>query len=106
MTRAELFSLTLAKDKISPISLLKPAGPATKALCSMTTSGEMTPNDIKRVKLEVLRRQHRDLDDAIKALQETGTADGFTLKRLKKQKLQLKDKISVIENQVTPDIIA
>jgi len=30
----------------------------------------MTQNEVLRVKLEVLKREHRDLDDAIEALQE------------------------------------
>ncbi|MEL6508550.1 MAG: DUF465 domain-containing protein [Pseudomonadota bacterium] len=72
----------------------------------MNASPEMQPDDVMRVKLEVLRREHRDLDDAIHALQEKGTADMLTLKRLKKQKLSLKDRITVIEDQLTPDIIA
>ncbi|WP_224826576.1 YdcH family protein [Cognatishimia sp. MH4019] len=72
----------------------------------MNASPEMQPEDVMRVKLEVLRREHRDLDDAIHALQEKGTADMLTLKRLKKQKLSLKDRIAMIEDQLTPDIIA
>jgi hypothetical protein len=59
-----------------------------------------------RVKLEVLRREHRDLDDAIRALEERSTSDRFTIKRLKKQKLGLKDQIARIEDDLTPDIIA
>jgi hypothetical protein len=36
----------------------------------MNAPSEMTHEDVLRVKLEVLRREHRDLDDAIMALQE------------------------------------
>ena len=66
----------------------------------------MKTDDVLRVELEVFRREHRDLDDAIHALQERGTADQLTLRRLKKQKLVLKDKIAMIEDRLTPDIIA
>ncbi len=66
----------------------------------------MKTDDVLRVELEVFCREHRDLDDAIHALQERGTADQLTLRRLKKQKLQLKDKIALIEDRLTPDIIA
>lgn len=59
-----------------------------------------------RVKLEVLRREHRDLDEAIHALEFTGRPDQLTLRRLKKQKLALKDAITRIEDQLIPDIIA
>ena len=66
----------------------------------------MKTDDVLRVELAVFRREHRDLDDAIHALQERGTADQLTLRRLKKQKLALKDQIAKIEDQLTPDIIA
>ena len=66
----------------------------------------MKNDDVLRVELEVFRQQHRDLDDAIHALQDRGTGDQLTIKRLKKQKLLLKDKIAIIEDRLTPDIIA
>ena len=66
----------------------------------------MKTNDVLRVELEVFRREHRDLDEAIAALIEKGTADPLTIKRLKKQKLALKDKIAIITDRLTPDIIA
>jgi hypothetical protein len=66
----------------------------------------MKTDDVLRVELEVFRRQHRDLDEAIAALQEKGTSDQLTIKRLKKQKLMLKDLIFKIEDRLTPDIIA
>ncbi|MDG1801691.1 MAG: YdcH family protein [Paracoccaceae bacterium] len=72
----------------------------------MTPSAKMDTLDVLRVKLEVLHREHRDLDDAIEALQERATADQLTIRRLKKQKLGLKDKIAQIEDRITPDIIA
>ncbi|MEL6169101.1 MAG: DUF465 domain-containing protein [Pseudomonadota bacterium] len=66
----------------------------------------MTPDEVLRVTLEELRREHRDLDEAIHALQERAIADQITLQRLKKKKLSLKDRISRIEDRLTPDIIA
>ena len=48
----------------------------------------------------------RDLDAAIHALEETGRPDQLTLRRLKKQKLALKDQMVRIEDQLIPDIIA
>lgn len=79
------------------------SGKSTKPVKS---SENMTKNDVLRVKLEVLKREHRDLDDAIAALQEKPAPDPLTVRRLKKQKLSLKDRISVLEDQLTPDIIA
>ncbi|MEM1287022.1 MAG: DUF465 domain-containing protein [Pseudomonadota bacterium] len=53
-----------------------------------------------------LRQEHRDLDSAIEALYGSGRADHLQLQRLKKRKLALKDKISALEDQLLPDIIA
>ncbi|MEM1342687.1 MAG: YdcH family protein [Pseudomonadota bacterium] len=72
----------------------------------MSTPSEMSPDEVLRVKLEVLRREHRDLDEAIGALEDRPLPDQLMLKRLKKQKLALKDAIARIEDQLTPDIIA
>ncbi|MGV6846861.1 MAG: YdcH family protein [Marinibacterium sp.] len=66
----------------------------------------MKTDEVLRVELQVFRRQHRDLDEAISALQEKGTSDQLTIRRLKKRKLVLKDRISLIEDRLTPDIIA
>lgn len=67
---------------------------------------ELSHEDVLRLKLEVLRREHRDLDEAITAMQDRGTSDQLTLVRLKKKKLVLKDQIARIEDELTPDIIA
>ncbi len=72
----------------------------------MNAFGEMSHQEVLRVKLEVLRREHRDLDTAIEALEDSARADHLTLRRLKKQKLGLKDQISRIEDELLPDIIA
>jgi hypothetical protein len=59
-----------------------------------------------RANLLKLKQEHRDLDSAIDALEESGRADQLQLKRLKKKKLSLKDEIARIEDQLLPDIIA
>ena len=66
----------------------------------------MKTDDVLRVELEVFRQEHRDLDEAISALIQTGTGNQLTIQRLKKKKLLLKDRISRIEDRLTPDIIA
>jgi hypothetical protein len=66
----------------------------------------MNRKDILRLELEVVRAEHRDLDNAISALVEKPASDHLTLQRLKKRKLLLKDKIFYLEDQITPDIIA
>lgn len=70
------------------------------------TDLSMKNDDVLRVELAVFRSEHRDLDDAIQALVEKGTADALTLQRLKKRKLRLKDLIAQIEDRLTPDITA
>ena len=74
-------------------------------------SGKTTENEQElRKRLELLRSEHRDLDVAIVALSEAGEKGGFVdqlqIARLKKRKLQLKDRISLIEDNLIPDIIA
>lgn len=72
----------------------------------MNNSTKMDESDVLHVKLEVLKREHRDLDEAIEALQTRGSADMLTIKRLKKQKLSLKDRITQLQDRILPDIIA
>lgn len=73
----------------------------------INTSDPALENDeVLQIQLAVFKSEHRDLDDAISALVEKGTADQLTLQRLKKRKLALKDKISRLEDRLTPDIIA
>ncbi len=57
-------------------------------------------------RLAELRQEHRDLDEAISALIESGTRDAIQIQRLKKRKLKLKDEIRKIEDLKLPDIIA
>jgi len=59
-----------------------------------------------RKKLATLRIEHRDLDAAIDALTGAGSQDQLQIARLKKRKLLLRDQISLIEDYLTPDIIA
>ena len=58
-----------------------------------------------RVTLAALIEEHRDLDVAIAAM-AGGPNDQLQLTRLKKRKLQLKDQIARIEDQLLPNIIA
>lgn len=58
------------------------------------------------LELAKLQQEHRDLDAAIDALQHSPAPDLLRLQRLKKRKLQLRDRISYLEDQITPDIIA
>lgn len=59
-----------------------------------------------QAELEQLRQEHRDLDAAIEALLHLGAADRLQIQRLKKRKLALRDRLTFLEDQLTPDIIA
>jgi hypothetical protein len=59
-----------------------------------------------RATLARLQQEHRDLDVAIDALERTPGSDKIQVQRLKKRKLGLRDRITFIEDQLTPDIIA
>ncbi|MFV0292307.1 MAG: YdcH family protein [Paracoccus sp. (in: a-proteobacteria)] len=72
----------------------------------MTFHPEMNHDDIAHAKLDVLRREHRDLDEAISALANQPGTSSLTLQRLKRRKLALKDQITQLEDELTPDIIA
>jgi hypothetical protein len=68
----------------------------------------MTNEDERELEAELarLQQEHRDLDAAIDALHQSPAPDLLRLQRLKKRKLQLRDRIAFIEDQITPDIIA
>jgi hypothetical protein len=63
-------------------------------------------DDALLMKLAGLRQAHKDLDDSIAALQGGPAPDQLQIARLKRQKLALRDQISLLEDRVTPDIIA
>jgi hypothetical protein len=56
--------------------------------------------------LEVLRAEHRQLDEQIQLLSSEPTGDQLEIARLKRRKLQLKDQIQRIIDSSVPDIIA
>ena len=59
-----------------------------------------------RDELVNLRSEHRKLDCEIMSLEDNPLADQLLVKRLKKKKLSLKDRITQIEDKLLPDIIA
>lgn len=56
--------------------------------------------------LHALRAEHRALDIEIAALAHGGASDQLKMMRLKRHKLALKDRISRLEDEIRPDIIA
>jgi hypothetical protein len=68
----------------------------------------MTKDEERELREELarLQQEHRDLDAAIAALALSPGSDLIQVQRLKKRKLILRDRIRVVEDQLTPDIIA
>ena len=62
--------------------------------------------DELRARLLELRQRHQDLDAAIASLVRSAQTDQLRLTRLKKEKLRLKDEITLLEDKLLPDIIA
>nr|WP_245620211.1 DUF465 domain-containing protein [Phenylobacterium immobile] len=59
-----------------------------------------------RDRLSALRRDHAELDTSIEILSRVAIPDMMLIGRLKRKKLALKDAISQLEDELTPDIIA
>lgn len=55
------------------------------------------------MRLLELEEEHRELDQLIMTLQQDGTADELALRRLKKRKLQIKDQITQLVIQLSPN---
>jgi hypothetical protein len=60
----------------------------------------------KLQRLKELRVAHRDLDAAIAALSRHAEVDQLHVRRLKKEKLRLKDIITRLESALIPDLNA
>ncbi len=58
-----------------------------------------------RLALAKLRQEHEDYDAAINAMIKVG-CEALRVQRMKKKKLAVKDKMTQLEDQVIPDIIA
>jgi hypothetical protein len=67
----------------------------------------MASNDTDmKNRLQLLHEEHHDLDVVINRLVNDPSVDQLMITRLKKKKLQLKDMISKLENELIPDDIA
>jgi hypothetical protein len=77
-----------------------------QAKARMTEPPLLQREEMLRIRLELLQREHRDLDAAIAALDLALRADPLSVRRLKKRKLMLKDEMARISDEITPDIIA
>lgn len=73
----------------------------------LSAEAVMDRQAIIETQLDELRRRHRALDAEITEVTEAASiTDALEVRRLKKQKLLLKDQIAKLEDQLFPDIIA
>lgn len=64
-------------------------------------------NDLEPgTELDVLKAEHRQLDERLQALCAEPVGDQLEIARLKRRKLMLKDQIQLIIDSNIPDIIA
>lgn len=59
-----------------------------------------------QLRLLELETEHRELDHLIEQLHQQSTRDELQIRRLKKRKLQLKDQITQLQIQLSPDVPA
>lgn len=57
-------------------------------------------------RIDELKLEHGDLDDAIKIMSERPYPDQLQLKRMKTRKLRLKDDIARLQSKLIPNIEA
>jgi hypothetical protein len=72
----------------------------------MISDGTTDDSADLETELARLKQEHRDLDMAIEALEHMVAGDQLQIQRLKKRKLVLRDRIAILNDQLTPDIIA
>ena len=63
-------------------------------------------NDTYQEEIDAMKAEHRRLDEEIIALSAQPLTDQLEVARLKRRKLMLKDRIQMMIDQNTPDIIA
>ena len=79
---------------------------ASKSPKKDVPANEDSSVEVLKAKLQNLLSEHRDLDDVIARLTETGVTNQLQMQRMKKRKLALKDEIARLHALVLPDIIA
>lgn len=106
--RAILGWISSEQNSSSCLQARRPVPYSDIGSCSGVAEQCMTSDEERELRalLERLRQEHRDLDAAISALMAVTGSDILQIQRLKKRKLQLKDRISHLEDELFPDIIA
>ncbi|MHB9880879.1 YdcH family protein [Pacificimonas sp. ICDLI1SI03] len=77
-----------------------------QVVAELVMKGGIMEEGEARIRLQGVLVEHADLDAAITALSQQASPDQLQLMRLKKRKLQLKDRIEHLRDILNPDIIA
>ncbi|GEM_PF-222230 len=82
--------------------------PTIAGNASETHAVTLTPEETAEIqsRLRNLQMEHRDLDEVIARLTVNPPNDQLLIRRLKKRKLYLKDRITQLEGMLVPDIPA
>lgn len=85
-----------------------PAAAAKRGRAATTGRAVVQKEDLDAIAKRIvdLQVEHRDLDEVIERLASLAAPDELQIKRLKKRKLQIKDQITWLQIQLTPDIPA
>ena len=97
---------SVERPRLAKEAETRPIAEKGHATAAMTKTASDEERAAWAAELEHLRQEHRDLDAAIEALVHMGSGDRLQVQRLKKRKLALRDRMSFLDDQITPDIIA
>lgn len=81
-------------------------GDANFAKVTLYMSTENPNAPAMEARMLSLAEEHRDLDHAINLMAHSAVPDELQLRRMKKRKLLLKDQLSFLQRQLSPDILA
>ena len=90
----------------SPIGKLTPQLVSNNRFAARDEDFSGANDEALAIRLSMLEEEHRDLDSAIRALEQNAPYERLSIARLKKKKLLLKDKIQELKDAMLPDIIA
>lgn len=77
----------------------------TRQTLKRTPSVQKPSREVLLTHMDVLTAEARELDSAIQQLEKKGITEPLTIRRLKKKKLNLRDQIARIEDELEPDLI-
>lgn len=64
---------------------------------------DITTTNVLRARLEALRTEHQQLDEALRRIAAHPSEDELMIRRMKKRKLLVKDGIRALEQMLDPD---